>query len=392
MASNPLSPLAISKEMADALPTHDAQDPTSDLSSSLEAIALFAHACMKSLGFRLVGFDEEKKTEAECSRLAPRLPPNWNQGLNSHCFVYAHTQSSMQFVIRVDRLGGKAEIRGLAVGHERIVRVEIAPRDYVSSSALPLRIPRADNGSEDRSDLQERLKKVFISEERMNDLANLLKINIIQKLIPSLQKEGYEETPERGGVPAGGEVGDSSQPPRPEQPRLPQPELPRPPYPAIDPLADVPRRPVPAGDFPPPGFEDEYEINRPPRGPLHPGGGGMPGVGEPFGGGRNPYNIGERDLYPPGLAPHDPLRGSFVPGGPGGADRGTGGMHPTFDDPLFGGPHGDDTDDPRIPPGARWDPVGPGGLPRLGGRRRGGGFGDGSFGGGLGGSFGGDII
>ena len=52
-----------------------------------------------------------------------------------------------------------------------------------------------------------------------------------------------------------------------------------------------------------------------------------------MGGERRPLNIGERDLYPPGLAPHDPFRGGgFGPGGVGG-----GGMHPTFDDPLFGG-------------------------------------------------------
>jgi len=58
--------------------------------------------------------------------------------------------------------------------------------------------------------------------------------------------------------------------------------------------------------------------------------------------GRNPLNIGENDLYPPGLGPHDPLRPGFGPGfGPGGGlaggGGGGGGMHPTFDDPLFGG-------------------------------------------------------
>ena len=58
---------------------------------------------------------------------------------------------------------------------------------------------------------------------------------------------------------------------------------------------------------------------RPPRGGI--------------GGERRPLNIGERDLYPQGLGPHDPLRGGgFGPGG--------GGMHPTFDDPMFGGRRG----------------------------------------------------
>lgn len=74
----------------------------------------------------------------------------------------------MQFIIKVDRLGGKTEICGLAVGDNRISRVDIITRDYISTSALPVRITKAEDGTEDRSDLQEKLKKVFISDERMS--------------------------------------------------------------------------------------------------------------------------------------------------------------------------------------------------------------------------------
>jgi len=165
---------------------------------------------------------------------------------------------------------------------------------------------------------------------------------------------------------------------------LPQPAQPHP-YPINDPLAPAgPPRPIPAGDFPPPGFDDEYEVNRPPRGarPAFPPGG------------VSPFNIGHDDLNPPGLGPHDPLRANFVGGGLprpgfGGGGGGGGGMHPTFDDPLFQGPRGqgDGQFDDQAPPGARWDPVGPGGAPRFGGGRPG----RGPFGGG--GGFGsGDII
>jgi len=176
------------------------------------------------------------------------------------------------------------------------------------------------------------------------------------------------------------------QPARPQDPpHLPEPARPNP-YPAPEPLAaQPPRGPVP--DFPPPGFEDEYEVNRPPRGPLH-----VPGTGPGFG------NIGHDDLYPAGLGPHDPIRGTFAPQGgigPMGLPRphGGGGMHPTFDDPLFGGPRGGDGDDGfggQLPPGARYDPVGPGGQPRFGGGRPGG-RGGGGFGG-FGGFGGGDIV
>lgn len=302
----------------------------------------------------------------------------------------------MQFILKVDRMGAKTEIRGLAVGHDRITRLELSARDYISQSALPLRIPLdPDTGAEANdvrsADLPAKLQAVFISPERVSDLASLLKINIIQKLIPSLQKEGYEETQTsddravRENADRVGREGPSRQPrPDPLEPVLPQPVRP---YPFDDPLAAPPRMPVPVGDFAPPGFEDEFEINRPPRG----GGLRMPGDG------RSPFNIGHDDLHPPGLGPHDPFRGSFVPGGglprPGGMG---GGMHPTFDDPLFQGPQGGGEGggfDGQIPPGARWDPVGPGLRgPRFGGGGPGGGFGSGGFGPGGGNHFGGDII
>jgi hypothetical protein len=61
MASDPLSVESILKHMAEALPTHAKDDMNSDLSSSYEAIALFSHACMTAVGFRLLGFGENEK-------------------------------------------------------------------------------------------------------------------------------------------------------------------------------------------------------------------------------------------------------------------------------------------------------------------------------------------
>lgn len=89
--------------------------------------------------------------------------------------------------------------------------------------------------------------------------------------------------------------------------------------------------------------------------------------------------IGDRDLNPPGLGPN-PSLGPF-PGPPGG------GMHPTMDELMRrggrGGMNPEDPDDFLMrPPGARWDPTGPG--QGRGGR--------GGFGGGFGGFGGGDFI
>lgn len=179
--SEPLSVGSILAGMAEALPTHPAGDDSSDLASSYEAIALLIHAYLAALGFKLYGFDEDKNLRklsfsqpvkpasntrvlAECEALAPRLPPQWNSGFGSLSFVYTHKQSSMKFVVRVDRMGGKVEIRGLAVGDENIHRFERSVRDVVQSSGLPVRIT-VNDGEENRSDLAEKLRGVFVSEQ-----------------------------------------------------------------------------------------------------------------------------------------------------------------------------------------------------------------------------------
>ncbi|KAL3477477.1 PI31 proteasome regulator N-terminal-domain-containing protein [Aspergillus californicus] len=321
------------------------------LKTPFEAVALIGHASMLAVGFRLVGLGEDHTIEGTSE--SPSLPTEWNATTTSS-FRYAHSQSSMQYLLQISRLGNNAVVSAVALGDDRATSFDVPVRDYVSASALPLSSP---------TDVTASLNDAFISIHRLNDLIALFKINVIQRLAPGLYKEGQETStrapevqPER--APRREPLRDDS---------LPQPARP---YPFDDPLAIPPRRPVPAGDFTPPGFEDEFEIQRPPR--------GVPGGGHPL-------NIGERDLYPAGLGPHDPLRGGVGPGFGGGG----GGMHPTFDDPIFGGGSRGQGYDPQAPPGSRYDPVGPGQGPPFG--RGQGPRGPGAPGGGWGG-FGGDII
>ncbi|EXM12932.1 PI31 proteasome regulator, N-terminal [Fusarium oxysporum f. sp. vasinfectum] len=327
-----LSVTAILSGMADALPTHPPSDNSSDLASSYEAIALLIHSYLAALGFKLQSFDEDKKLP-KYESLAPRLPPQWNSGFGSYSFLYSHKQSSMAFSISVNPMGKKVEILGLAAGDDNVHRFQRSIGEVVKSNELPISITIKDN-EEDRNILHD------------------LKVHIIQKLIPKLRSEGYVE-------PTEAEVNTRSErrvhvaqgPNRPchgdrilnsymlPPPAIPRPEMARP-------------RPHQVGDFPPPGFEDEYEMNRPPRSGLQ-----MPG--------KSPYNIGHDDLNPPGLGPHDPLRVSFTGGLPRPGGRSV--MYPTFDNPLCGGQGGDESSgfDPQVPPGARWDPTGPGENPRF---------------------------
>jgi hypothetical protein len=83
MASNPLNPAAVLDAMANALPTHEKDDTTSDMSSSLDCVALFVHACMINLGFRLLGFNEDQKIGAQPSTPCSSTESNRSQKPNA---------------------------------------------------------------------------------------------------------------------------------------------------------------------------------------------------------------------------------------------------------------------------------------------------------------------
>ncbi|KAF2488208.1 PI31 proteasome regulator N-terminal-domain-containing protein [Neohortaea acidophila] len=363
-SANPLSAASLSHYMLASLsPTASPQ-----LKNAWDALALGAHASLLSVGFRLIGLGEDHRIEATSDATQPQpLPTEWNAGNGSYSFRYAHSQSSMEFLLKINRMANKAIIMGMGIGDDRTCSFDVTTRDYISDGNLPA-TPLADGRSEDEA--KKAITDVFISAGRLSDFGSSMRLNVIQKLIPGLHKAGYEETRE----------GQSSSQQQRRQQRDPPPEFDAPrhnplredrdpparPHPLHDPLAIPPRRPMPE---PMPGFEDEYETLRPPRRGM------MPGQGMP--------RLGDRDLYPQGLGPRDPLYGGV---GPGFGGVGGGGMHPTFDDPLFArqGQRGDEYD-PQAPPGSRYDPVGPGmGHPRgagMGGRPPNpfGGFGDGDF-------------
>jgi hypothetical protein len=372
--------------MAASLP----KDASPQIKGPYDAVALAVHAGMIAVGFKLEGLGEDHRigrldllgsdvgrtdthpeAHSEASETQP-LPSEWNAS-SSYAFRYKHNQSSMEFVVKIGRLGAKATVDGIAIGDDKRASFDFAVKDFVSEGNLPATPVEASTTTEDSS---RKIQDIFISAGRLSDLGDLLKINIIQKLIPNITKEGYEETAQT--TESSSRRGDpyarypAREPERPEYDPLRAEDPPARPHPFHDP--DAPRRPFPPG-LEPPGFDDEYDLLRGPRG-------GGPG------GNRNPLNIGHDDLYPTGLGPNDPFQPNF-----GGLPRpgGGGGMHPTFDDPLFGGRGGQgqgQRGDPQVPGGARYDPVfpgdprgGPGGFAGAGHRGPQGGNPFGGFGG-----------
>lgn len=336
------------------------------LQNAFDAIALAAHAGMLAVGFRLVGLGEDHRIEASSDPSHPQpLPTQWNANTgSSYSFRYRHSQSSMEYLLKVNRMGSTAVVMGMGMGDDRTCSFDAKVADYISEGNLPATLPTEERL---RSEAQRKITDIFISVGRLSDLGSLLRLNILQKLVPKIHKEGYEETVSSQSnsntdpAPRGAPDRPARDPLRDDRGR--DPYQPARPHPLHDPLAMPPRRPMPE---PMPGFEDEHELQQPPFG-------GMPG-GFP--------RIGDRDLYPQGMGPNDPFRGGVGPGF-GGGGMGGGGMHPSFDDPLFRG-QGQGRRPPG-PPGSRYDNPGPGmGHPRgagLGGRPPNpfGGFGSGDF-------------
>lgn len=301
MSSSILDPSVLIAKLPKLLPT---QDKT--LKSPQDGLAALIHAAMDVLGFRLVGVDD---SSSQTSYEGNVLPEGWNaHGPGHYTFRYKHEQSSLEFVLKLAKLGTRFTINAIAVETDKVASLDVPSNDFTSPSFFP-----HDPSAADASPLIHG----FISSNRVTDFMSQYQLMIVQKLIPGLRKEGYTEQAESATTQAG----PSRQPP--------------------------PARPQPV--FPPQGPNEGEPLQVPPRNPLEIGRSDR----EPFP--RNPF-------APPSLFPDNGGDGMFV--GPN---------HPIFGPALGGrggrGPWGGDGYLPPMgaPPGARFDPVGPGLGPFPGG-------------------------
>ena len=375
---DPLDPSAVLETLPKLLPS-DVQD--AKLLSQSDALAALSHTILTRLDFRLINLGDSHQVAPHLDAddmpgavtVQNRLPREWRRSApESYSFGYRHEQSSLQFIVKVIKMGNRILINATALevspwsdssqGDRQILTTfrqkdnktasyEVEANNFTSASFFPY--PSSQSTS------QEPLVNGFISTSRIRDFLIAYKQQIVQKLLPGLRKDGYEDV--EAGNSGSGSTHPSSGPQRQGQEQ----QQPRP-FPG-DPVGPrAPNRP--------PYFEDPDDPSLP--GTL----------------GRNPFGIGDRDLNPFG----DPLA---MPGrGPpplfgGGPDQG-GGMivgpdHPMFRDRFQPGGIGD-LDGRRnlppgaVPPGARFDPIGPmGGAPRppFGGPGRGRGRGGGGIGG-----------
>lgn len=106
MSRNPLDPAALISLLPTLLP------PSSRLQNSHDALASLVHAAMTALAFRLTAVDESSSSTYQNNV----LPVEWNaSGPAYYTFKYKHEQSSLQFLIKVSKLGSRTLINAIAL-------------------------------------------------------------------------------------------------------------------------------------------------------------------------------------------------------------------------------------------------------------------------------------
>ncbi|KAJ3795692.1 PI31 proteasome regulator N-terminal-domain-containing protein [Lentinula aff. detonsa] len=306
------------------------------LTTPQHALAVLSHAILSSLGFRLANSNSESNSDSpSSSNPSPNtLPPSWTPT----SLQYKHTQSSLQFIITLSSLGRRTIINAIAVESDKPYSFDVSTPDFISISAFPYVLASTES-TEESTEESTPLKDIYISHSRISDFVSLFKLNIVQKLVPGLRKEGYQE-----------EV---------EQERQGQQETTR----STTSSTRIIPRYNPSEEFPlrsPPPPQPPSQFHIPPQ---------------------NPLEIGRRDLDPIGLpSPSSSTSNSFNPPPLFPSSGDGGGMYVGPDHPIFNarfgrgggrgeggvggerrGPWGGDGYLPPMgaPPGARFDPVGP---------------------------------
>lgn len=78
-----------------------------------DGLAALFHAALTVLEFRLVALDEHSSSSVILDNI---LPPGWNShGPGSYTFGYKHDQSSLEFLIKISKLGLRTLINAIAL-------------------------------------------------------------------------------------------------------------------------------------------------------------------------------------------------------------------------------------------------------------------------------------
>lgn len=108
MSANILDPSAVVAALPNVLPSSDKK-----LKSPHDGIVALVHAVLNLLLFRLIAVDESSPASTTLNGV---LPAGWNQhGPGHYTLRYRHEQSSLEFVIKVSKLGSRTVFNAIAL-------------------------------------------------------------------------------------------------------------------------------------------------------------------------------------------------------------------------------------------------------------------------------------
>lgn len=106
--SNILDPATLTTQLVARLPPSNKR-----LSSVHDGIAALIHTIFSALAFRLIAIDDISSARTFQDNI---LPEDWNtKGLTDHTLRYKHEQSSLEFLVKVVRLGQRTLINAIAL-------------------------------------------------------------------------------------------------------------------------------------------------------------------------------------------------------------------------------------------------------------------------------------
>jgi proteasome inhibitor subunit 1 (PI31) len=108
MAGDILDPSAVIDRLPSLLP------PSSKiLATTSDAIAALVHTAMSTVDFRLIAVDDASPAQSTDKNV---LFDEWNaHGPGGYTLRYRHDQSSLEFVLKLTKLGGRTLINAIAV-------------------------------------------------------------------------------------------------------------------------------------------------------------------------------------------------------------------------------------------------------------------------------------
>ena len=265
--SSLLDPSALIEQLPRLLP-----EASGSIQSPQDALTLLSHTLLTRLSFRLTSLSDASTAQVE-NFPSNVLPSSWNSsGPSSYTFRYAHDQSSLHFLLKVVSLGARILIHATALESNRTESYELEVDRFTSRSYWPWQTDAKHS---------EPLINGFVSSTRVADFVFGFQAKIVQKLIPGLRKEGYEEVTDtdQGSTSAAASSSTSSsaqrQQPAPRSPRnddYERPSMQQPPFRNPLTIGDRDLNPLGGNFGPPPMFGGGNPLGRFPGGDD---GGGM---------------------------------------------------------------------------------------------------------------------